>query len=207
MTPSAVPEVEVFVPRTTHDEGVSETYFPRVPTEEPRGLVPSTIVVPEMIQRESTSSVSLPGPRVVTPVAEDPFSDPVAPISIPVMEPEVIQAEPAITYSATFVADNNITDGHMFPPGAEFVKSWLVLNSGDVAWPESTVLAFVGGERLATDSHIVPSTYAVGRVEPGAEVDVHALDMKAPEDAGRYVSHWRLQDGYGLSFGDQLWCE
>jgi len=106
---------------------------------------------------------------------------------------------------ASFVEDNNIPDGHVFPPGAEFIKSWKMKNDGVSDWPTETVLAFVGGHRLASFQG-APSTYEVGRVNNGDVVDVWAGDLKAPEEAGAYNSFWRLMDkNTGIFFGHRLW--
>ncbi|KAI0828967.1 hypothetical protein BC628DRAFT_1482227 [Trametes gibbosa] len=107
---------------------------------------------------------------------------------------------------ATFVSDNNIADGQIFPPGAEFVKSWRMKNIGTVDWPETTELVFVAGDRMAprgSSSLKVP----VGVVKAGAEVEVVAGEMKAPETAGKYVSSWRLSDGKGNLFGHSVWVD
>lgn len=106
---------------------------------------------------------------------------------------------------ATFVSDNNVEDGQAFPAGAEFVKSWRMQNDGDVAWPDSTEVVFVAGDRLPA-FELAPDRYFVGRVEPGAYVDVYAADMKAPEIPGKYVGYWRLTDGIKF-FGQSVWCE
>jgi next-to-BRCA1 protein 1 len=106
---------------------------------------------------------------------------------------------------ATFVEDNNIPDGHIFPPGAEFIKSWKMKNDGAKDWPSRTQLAFVGGNRLAAFKD-APSIYEVGKVGPGETVDVWAGDLKAPEEPGTYNSFWRLLDnGTGHFFGHRLW--
>jgi len=121
------------------------------------------------------------------------------------VEVKPVDALESPTYSAAFITDNSIVDGHVFPSGAEFVKSWRLKNDGNVAWPSSTVLAFIGGDRFA-DSPTSPMTYPVGAVAAGAHVDVHA-DMKAP-GVGRHVSYWRLRDDKsGKTFGDQFWCD
>lgn len=202
---------------------IEEKLFPKVPKDEPLLKV-----------EESAAVAASPDETVIE--NENPFADPVTEsegvrpevISIhsalpeavaqeatelelerrestPVLDVKTLSPRP-VSLQASYIADNNINDGHIFPPGAEFVKSWLMSNSGDVAWPETTELVFIGGDRLSSTSFI-GGTYHVGRVEPGAEVDVHAYDMKAPEEPGRYVSHWRLSDGEGKPFGDQLWCE
>ena len=111
---------------------------------------------------------------------------------------------PRSTYHATYVLDNNISEGQIFPPGAEFVKSWRVRNDGSTAWPEETSLRFVAGDRLAPLD--VAKTVPVGAVQPGDEVDLHGGDMKAPEVPGKYVSYWRLHDGQ-QHFGTSVWVE
>ncbi|PVG03041.1 hypothetical protein CPB86DRAFT_779929 [Serendipita vermifera] len=105
----------------------------------------------------------------------------------------------------TYVDDNNIPDGHIFPPGAEFIKSWKMRNDGAVEWPAETTLAFVGGHRLASYPG-APTTYEVGTVKSGELVDVWAGDLKAPEEPGTYNSFWRLKDNSsGQFFGHRLW--
>ncbi|KAI0639950.1 hypothetical protein C8Q77DRAFT_1164747 [Trametes polyzona] len=107
---------------------------------------------------------------------------------------------------ATFVSDNNIPDGQIFPPGAEFVKSWRMKNEGTVDWPESTELVFVAGDRLAPREG-APIKVLIGAVKAGEEVEVVAGEMKAPEVPGKYVSSWRLSDGKGNLFGHSVWVD
>lgn len=107
---------------------------------------------------------------------------------------------------ASFVSDNNIPDGQIFPPGAEFVKSWKMLNNGRTEWPESTELVYVAGDRLAPYEAASRRAH-VGTVKAGAEVEIVAGEMKAPEIPGRYVSYWRLSDGEGNQFGHSIWVD
>lgn len=104
---------------------------------------------------------------------------------------------------ASFISDNNIPDGHVFPAGAEYVKSWRLRNNGSEAWAEGTEVVFVGGMRLGAFEG-APTAYAIGHVSPGEEMDVCAGDMKAPEIPGRYISHWRLRDPQGRQFGPRV---
>lgn len=105
---------------------------------------------------------------------------------------------------ASFVADNNIPDGQIFPPGAEFVKSWRMRNDGPGSWPADTELVFVAGDRLMIDTS---ERFKVGAVPPGEEVDVWTGEMKAPDVPGKYISYWRLCDGKGRRFGHSIWIE
>ena len=78
---------------------------------------------------------------------------------------------------ATFVSDGNIPDGQIFPPGAEFVKSWRMANQGSRDWPESTELVFVAGDRMAPHGNS-PRKVKVGAVKAGEEVEIVAGEMK-----------------------------
>ena len=119
--------------------------------------------------------------------------------------PQLNEEKQEEVVSSSFVCDVNVEDGQAFPAGAEFIKSWRVKNDGNVPWPESTRLTFVAGDRLPAFSG-APLSYSVGGVGIGEEVDVNAYDLKAPDVAGKYVSYWRLSDGY-KPFGTSMWCE
>ncbi|KAH9081933.1 hypothetical protein EDB83DRAFT_2512748 [Lactarius deliciosus] len=105
---------------------------------------------------------------------------------------------------ASFIADNNIPDGQIFPPGAEFVKSWRMRNDGPGSWPAETELVFVAGDKLVIDK---TERFKVGIVSPGEEVDVWTGEMKAPDVPGKYISYWRLCDSKGRRFGHSIWAD
>jgi len=105
---------------------------------------------------------------------------------------------------ASYIADNNIPDGQIFPPGAEFVKSWRMRNDGPGSWPADTELVFVAGDRLMIDTS---EQFKVGAVPPGEEVDVWTGEMKAPDVPGKYISYWRLCDSKGRRFGHKIWID
>jgi len=79
--------------------------------------------------------------------------------------------------SCAFVSDTTVPDGQIFPPGAEFVKSWRMLNDGETPWPETTELHFVAGESFAP-SIGVSTVSKVGRVDPGEGLDVWTGELK-----------------------------
>lgn len=116
------------------------------------------------------------------------------------------QQEQLTPLSCAFVSDTTVPDGQIFPPGAEFVKSWRMLNDGEKPWPETTEIHFVAGESFSpeADSSMVVK---VGRVDPGKTLDVWTGDLKAPDVPGRYVSYWQLTDGTGQRFGANIWID
>lgn len=124
--------------------------------------------------------------------------------TVSLASPVVKNADEDAQLRASFVADNNIPDGQVFPPGAEFVKSWRMRNDGSGPWPADTELVFVGGDKLMIDAS---EHFKVGSVPPGEEVDVWTGDMKAPDVPGKYISYWRLCDNKGRRFGHSIWIE
>jgi len=124
---------------------------------------------------------------------------------LPGPSPSIAQVVEGVSLSATFVADITVPDGQIFPPGAEFVKCWRVLNDGGCDWPETTELVFVAGDALVIDKQSQIST--VGSVKAGVEVDLWTGELKAPDAAGRYVGCWRLRDEKGNLFGNSIWIE
>ena len=93
------------------------------------------------------------------------------PSRVPSVEklPEARQA-----LSAKFVDDVTVPDGQVFPPGAEFVKCWRLLNNSDRDWPENTELVFLAGDPL---SDSLPPVL-IGQVVAGAEFEVWTGELK-----------------------------
>ncbi len=108
-----------------------------------------------------------------------------APISIP------------CTYGASFVADVTIPDNTVLPPGAEFVKTWRLRNSGICDWEQGFKFVFVAGERIGGPAMVdAPPTAA------GATADI-SIPFKAPLNPGAYQSRWRMRTSDGQKFGDR----
>eukprot|EP00898_Chlorokybus_atmophyticus_P005200 jgi/Chlat1/5681/Chrsp37S05486 len=105
---------------------------------------------------------------------------------------------------ARFVSDVTIFDGTEVLPGQKFTKIWKIKNSGSCPWPPSTHLVHVGGDVMSVDS--VPVPVPEGGLLPDQDLDV-SVDMVAPGEPGRYVSHWRLAwANNGPKFGHRLWA-
>nr|CAG8461547.1 4286_t:CDS:10 [Entrophospora candida] len=106
-----------------------------------------------------------------------------------------------------FVEDVNFPDGTTLVPRAQFIKKWRMENVGNVAWPESTVLTFVGGAEMFGDNYSSKNNngFYVGLVNVGEIKEVFA-ELQAPSESGEYISYWRLVDGEGNKFGHRLWC-
>jgi next-to-BRCA1 protein 1 len=100
--------------------------------------------------------------------------------------------------SAVLVGNN--VDLQVFPAGAEFIKSWLLMNDGVRSWPEETQLVFFTGTRLFAHEDDSGKVH-VGAVAPNGKIEVSTTELKAPEEPGQYLSFWSLCDGQGTFFG------
>lgn len=77
--------------------------------------------------------------------------------------------------SAKFIEDLTVSDGQVFPPGAEFVKCWRMENDCGDEWPEGTELVYVAGEMLGVQRD---GAVHVGAVKRGTEVEIWTGELK-----------------------------
>ncbi|KAF9225555.1 hypothetical protein BS17DRAFT_807785 [Gyrodon lividus] len=187
-------------------------------TEEALLATPLTPSVPQMTERDSSSLAS--GNKSLV-ILHSGYWTP-SPVSSNVLGPQLtsqppVDGQPEVklvdanvaqqgSLSSAFVADTTVPDGQIFPPGAEFIKSWHMLNNGKLPWPATTEIQFVAGEMFASERNAYLKAN-VGFVYPGEDLDIWTGDLKAPDVPGRYVGYWRLSDGQGSFFGSSLWID
>jgi len=104
---------------------------------------------------------------------------------------------------ARFVRDVTIFDGTEMAPGTPFTKIWTVRNDGANEWPEDVKLQCVGGDDLQAPHRVKLQHH--GKVALGSEVQL-AVDLVAPQRAGRYIAYFRLITPSGKKFGQRIWC-
>lgn len=166
-----VPDEEPFFRNLDLERGLGDLNFERDfaqwfnPASDAKS---ETAVAPHPSPEESSATVGVGSATEsqATPLSPVMSEKAVQPVSSPVPEPPL---------RATFISDNNISDGHLLPPGAEFVKSWKMLNDGVRDWPETTQLMFVAGDKLVSEENTVVK---VGKVTAGEEIDIWTGDMK-----------------------------
>jgi next-to-BRCA1 protein 1 len=166
-------------------------------TDTPLSLV-ALLSKPEKTPRPGVFDAISPG-RLLSQLLDSPSA---TSLSSHVEKTKTVEQDAPLR--ASFVMDNNIPDGQIFPPGAEFVKSWRMRNDGPSSWPAETELVFVAGDKLVIDK---TERFKVGSVSPGEEVDVWTGEMKAPDVPGKYITYWRLCDSKGRRFGHSIWVE
>ena len=101
------------------------------------------------------------------------------------------------TDAATFVADVTIPDGSQVAPGATFVKTWRLKNSGTCTWDGRYKLVFASGNTLGAlaNSFALETTVA-----PGELVDL-SVTLVAPTTPATYEGNWKLQNPQSQVFG------
>lgn len=91
--------------------------------------------------------------------------------------------------------DVTIPDGTVIAPGAEFLKTWKIRNTGSCAWGAGYTVVFGYGERMNGQPAALNTT-----VTSGQDVDV-SVQFKAPSTVGEYRSFWRMANARGSAFG------
>lgn len=104
---------------------------------------------------------------------------------------------------ATFVKDMTVFDGAELAPCTEFTEIWRLKNIGSIPWPQGTYLAHIAGDKLSSEEAIGLKLPEAGLLS-GVEFDV-SVDLRAPDAAGNYVSHWCLMAPSGEKFGHSVW--
>lgn len=152
----------------------------------------------------ATLGQATPAAEQPTAVAGQPTTEAAQPTPIPIIATPTAFVQPtaapqACVFKANYLADVTIPDGTLVAPGAQFVKTWRVLNSGTCSWgPGSGLqnLQFVGGNALGAPN-LVPIPNAI---PAGATADL-SINMTAPTDAGSYKSNWKLRADDGTLIG------
>jgi len=98
---------------------------------------------------------------------------------------------------AAFLADVTIPDGKELDPDTKFTKTWKLLNAGSCTWNLYYKLYFVSGDKMSGPSsqQLVPFD-----VPPGASIDV-SVELRAPDEPGKYRGYWGLKNTNGVEFG------
>jgi hypothetical protein len=114
------------------------------------------------------------------------------------MPPPPVTTEAGCTLDSQYVADVTIPDGTVMSPGAAFVKTWRVQNSGTCDWDAGFQLVFVGGAQMSG-----PASVALPAVPAGGQTDV-SVNLTAPTTYGTHKGAWRIRSDEGTVFGTNL---
>jgi len=127
------------------------------------------------------------------------------PTTIQITTSSSIQVLPSATRQPTQICDRaspgnpidvTIPDDSVVATGAEFTKTWRLVNDGACTWTRQYALIWFSGDQF-TDTKII---YLRQDVAPGQSIDF-SVDMTAPNKSGSYQSNWMLQNPSGVYFG------
>lgn len=91
--------------------------------------------------------------------------------------------------------DVNNPDGTVITPGAEFLKTWKIRNTGACTWGAGYTVVFAYGEKMDGKPAVINVP-----VIPNQEAEV-SVQFKAPTKVGEHTSTWRMVNALGSAFG------
>ena len=100
--------------------------------------------------------------------------------------------------SSAYVSDVTIPDNTVEAPGASFVKTWELQNTGTCTWDTTYKLGYISGDQMGG-----AATKLTSSVAPSQQVQV-SVSLTAPTASGTYTGYWRLEDGQGNWFGGSV---
>jgi len=99
-------------------------------------------------------------------------------------------------FKAGPVTDVTYIDNTIVRPGAAFVKTWRVENSGSANWTPSFKIVFVSGDAMGG-----PASQSLGKtVAPGQSIDI-SVSLIAPTTLATFRGNWMLETDTGTRFG------
>jgi hypothetical protein len=165
------------------------------PTSEEQATI--TVAAYDVNEASDEATITL---QVVTSGGVVPTAGPgsVVPPEPTEMPPPPVTTEAGCTLDSRYVADVTIPDGTTMNPGAAFVKTWRVRNSGTCDWEAGYELALVSGEQMGG-----PASVSLPAVAAGGETDV-SVSLVAPSSYGTHKGTWRVKSSDGTMFGTNL---
>jgi hypothetical protein len=156
------------------------------------------------LQSASILTPSLPtdtpiGSPVVTGFPQFDFTPPdTTATALPVATQAPITNPVSSCNNSAYVSDVTIPDNTVMAPGASFVKTWALQNTGTCTWDTSFKLVFVSGDQMGG-----ASTSLASSVAPSQQVQI-SVSLTAPTTAGTYKGYWRLAADTGTGFGESV---
>ncbi|CAK7234956.1 hypothetical protein SCUCBS95973_009108 [Sporothrix curviconia] len=156
-------------------------------------------------------------PTTAAPAAPAVKAEVAPKMSAETLKAETLKAEPEPESLGAIFQRDSIADGTVFAPNHVFEQTWVLRNTGSVAWPAGCCVRFVSGDYMG---HVDPnhpagikelmsafeSTICYQPLAPGAEFPFTVL-LRAPSRIGKAISYWRLTTPGDVKFGDRLWCD
>lgn len=147
------------------------------------GLTPS----PSPQPTESGVNTPTSTPATVTPTGTS------LPATLPISTTPANSCDQA---AAGNPIDVTIPDDTVLAAGQTFTKIWRLQNVGTCTWTRNYAVTFFSGEQMGAQAVV----FLPGEVQPGQSIDI-AVDMQAPQTAGRFQGNWKLRNANNILFG------
>lgn len=162
------------------------------------GYTQTALAMPTATDTPEPTETPLPSattePLVVVSPTLAPTSTQAGPTPLPV-DPSTANG----CYNAALVADVTVPAGSSYKAGADFTKTWRLINTGTCEWTGDFKITYVGGNIFGSDTIKIRQRVGVGGI-----ADI-SLDMEAPDGlSGTVVSNWQMGTDTGLLFGPVL---
>ncbi len=148
---------------------------------------------------QPTAVAAQPTAEAVQPTAQAVQPTPIAMLPTPTAFVPPTPAPQACVFRAAYLADVTVPDGTLVLPGAQFIKTWRLQNTGTCSWgPGSGLsnLGFVSGNPFGAPNVVpIPNSVPVG-----ATTDL-SIQMFAPAQGGVFTSNWKLRTDDGGLIG------
>jgi len=99
--------------------------------------------------------------------------------------------------------DNNMQNPPFVKPGAGFVKTWRIENTGTCTWTPSYRFVYAYGSVAAAQMNGQPLNIPVN-VAPGQQIDLN-ITLVAPKEPSIYQGFWQIETNNGYRFGQTVW--
>ncbi len=92
--------------------------------------------------------------------------------------------------------DITIPDDSLILPGASFIKTWKLVNTGTCTWTTAYSASFFYGDRMGAPE----AEPLLSNVMPAQSIEI-SIEMVAPSAPGTYQGNWKLMNPAGELFG------
>ncbi|PKN99468.1 MAG: hypothetical protein CVU42_08195 [Chloroflexi bacterium HGW-Chloroflexi-4] len=172
------------------------------PTEDPAIKITQ---IAATIQAEFTQNAALTPSATATsePTATPTLAPPTPTVEVTETTPTAtVRVDPqgSVADKAVYSADVTIPDGTIVKPGSTVVKTWAIKNIGETTWKTAYRLSYLDGLKDAKEALYV---HLPNEVKPALTVNVTVV-FTAPSEPGTYYSYWRLVNGDGQLFGENM---
>ncbi len=151
-------------------------------------------LIQQYIQSDVTGVLPTPFPT------NQPTATPLPPVST--VTPPACWDGMKFVADVTF-ADNNMKNTPFIAPGAGFVKTWRVQNTGTCPWTPNYKLLYaygnIAGAQMSGQPLSIPANVA-----PGQIIDL-SVNLIAPVTPLIYQGFWQMENASGRRFGQTIW--